>query len=156
MIAGKGPRKVRVRTKYAGKSQLVAGCLTPFYCRVCKPDYNVAFVMGLHPRLGEASPVAALTEDLMRTIIEMTKSKRQVQVPLWMSCDWIDSTQQRRGAQTRSMTALALTHPPDCNRVCCRDREACSRHETTRGPRTQHPSQTAQEKPCNRLRAPVT
>ena len=93
MIEGKGLRNVRVR-----KAQAVAHCLTPFYCRVCKPDYNVALAMALHPRLGEASPVAALTEDLMRTIIEMTKSKRQVQVPLWMSCDWIDSTQQRRGA----------------------------------------------------------
>ena len=50
----------------------------------------------------------------------------------------------------------ALTRPRDCNRACCRDREACSHRATTRVRWTQRPSQTAQARYCNRLRARVT
>jgi hypothetical protein len=53
--------------------------------------------MGLHPRLGEASPVSVLTEDLLRTIIEKTKPK--FKVPAWLSCNWDLKMRQRRRAR---------------------------------------------------------
>jgi hypothetical protein len=53
--------------------------------------------MGLQERLGKDSPLAVLTDDLLRTIIEKTKPKRQV--PAWMSCSWNVKMQQRRRAR---------------------------------------------------------
>ena len=92
MLAGKAPR-----TKLPHKARHPsAPCITPLFCGVCKPHYSMALAMGLHPRLGEESPGAALTEALLRTIIDMTKPKRRV--PPWLSCDWDDRMLQRRRA----------------------------------------------------------
>ena len=92
MLAGKAPR-----TKLPHKARHPsAPCLHPLFCGVCKPHYSMALAMDLHPRLGEESPVAALTEDLLRTIIDMTKPTRRV--PSWLSCDWDDRMLQRRRA----------------------------------------------------------
>jgi hypothetical protein len=104
MSAGKASSRVRVRAKLAGKALLkpavvkqpIARCITPYFCSVCKPDYSMALAMGLHERLGEASPVA-LTDDLLRTIIEMTKPRRQL--PAWMSCSWDVNRAKRRQAR---------------------------------------------------------
>ena len=67
-----------------------ARCIGGAFCSVCQPDYDLALAMGLHPRLGKESPVAMLlgtmTADLLRTIIYMTRPKREV--PAWISCDW--------------------------------------------------------------------
>jgi hypothetical protein len=73
-----------------------ARCITRYFCSACKPDYTMALAMGLHERLGEASPVA-LTDDLLRTIIEMTKPRRQL--PAWMSCSWDVNRAKRRQAR---------------------------------------------------------
>lgn len=105
MSAGKGSTKVRVRAKLAGKAlqkpavvnQPIARCITGYCCSVCKPDYNMALAMGLHMRLGEDSPLAVLTDDLLRAIIEMTKPKRQL--PAWMSCSWNVRMQERRSSR---------------------------------------------------------
>jgi hypothetical protein len=94
--------KVRVRAKLAGKAstetttraqatlarkpQPLARCLTGFFCSTCEPDYIMALAMGTHERLGQASPLANLTDDLLRKIIDGTKPRRQV--PAWMSCTW--------------------------------------------------------------------
>ena len=109
MFAGKGSTNVRVRAKLAGKAsraklaqkhavvkQPIARCITGHFCSVCKPDYSMALAMGLHPRLGEESPVSVLTDDQMRTIIEMTRPKRQL--PDWMCCGWPVRMYKRRRA----------------------------------------------------------
>ena len=57
----------------------------------------MALAMGMHTRLGRESPVAALTGDLLRTIIEMARPKREL--PAWLSCGWHDRMQQRRRAR---------------------------------------------------------
>lgn len=80
--------------KHAVVQQPIARCITGYFCSVCKPYYSMALAMGLHPRLGKESPVAMLTEDLLHTIIEMTKPKRQL--PEWMCCRWNIRTVQRR------------------------------------------------------------
>jgi hypothetical protein len=105
MFAGKASSRVRVRAKLAGKAlqkpavvnQPLARCITGYCCSVCKPDYNMALAMGLHMRLGEESPLAMLTDDLLRTIIEKTKPKRQL--PAWLSCSWNVTMQKRRQAR---------------------------------------------------------
>ncbi len=105
MFAGKGSTRVRVRAKLAGKAlqrpavvnQPLALCVTGYFCSVHKPDYNMALAMGLHMRLGQDSPLAVLTDDLLRSIIEKTKPKRQV--PAWMSCSWNVTMQKRRRAR---------------------------------------------------------
>ena len=129
-FAGKDLPKIPMRAKLAGKasraklSQPFARCITGYCCSVCKPEYHMALAMGLHWRLGEASPVAWLTEDLLLMIIERMKPRRQL--PAWMSCSWNVTMQQRPRARATGTRA------------------------------TEHPSQTAQEKQCNCLRALVT
>ena len=86
----------REMSKHAGLKRPIARCITPRFCSVCEPNYSMALAMGLHSRLGEESPVAVLTDDLMRRIIEMTRPKAQV--PMWMSCAWEARIQQRRRA----------------------------------------------------------
>ena len=86
MTAGKDSTKRRVRAKRAGKTQPLARCISGYFCSTCKPDYNMALAMGTHERLGQASPLASLTDDLLRKIIDGTKPRRQV--PAWMSCTW--------------------------------------------------------------------
>ena len=71
-------------------------CITAYFCSVCKSDYIIALVMGLHQRLGEASPVAFLTTELVHMIVEMTKPKRKL--PAWMSCSWNLNFAKRRVA----------------------------------------------------------
>ena len=88
---------MRTKLRAAVVDQPLARCITGYCCSVCKPDYILAMTMGLHPRLGEASPVSTLTDDLLRMIIEKTKPKRQV--PAWMSCSWNLRMQQRRRAR---------------------------------------------------------
>ena len=78
-------------------NQPLALCVTGHFCSVHKPDYNMALAMGLHMRLGEESPLAMLTDDLLRTIIEKTKPKRQL--PAWLSCSWNVRMQKRRQAR---------------------------------------------------------
>jgi hypothetical protein len=63
-----------------------AHCVTGFYCGACKPDYHMALAMCTHRRLGEASPLANLTDDLLHNIIKSTMPKRKL--PEWMSCTW--------------------------------------------------------------------
>jgi hypothetical protein len=96
MLAAKAVRAKLVR-KPAVVQQPIARCITGFFCSVCKPDYGMALAMGLHPRLGGGSPVAVLTEDILRKIIEMTRPKRQL--PLWLSCGWHVRVQQRHRAR---------------------------------------------------------
>ncbi len=74
------------RVKYTLLNQSVARCMPVYFCSLCKSDYVIALVMGLHPRLGDESPVAALSPELLHMIMEMTKSKRQLVA--WMSCTW--------------------------------------------------------------------
>ncbi len=71
--------------------------MTPYSCIMCKPDYVIALVMALHPRLGDQSPVAALLADLLQMIIRMTRPHRML--PGWMSCTWNLYLQQRRLAR---------------------------------------------------------
>jgi len=85
------------KRKHAVVQQPLARCITGFFCSACKPDYGMALAMGLHPRLGEESPVAVLTADLLRTIIEMTRPKRQL--PAWLSCGWDVRMQERRSSR---------------------------------------------------------
>ena len=85
-LAGKASTKPRVQAKRAGEAQPLARCITGYFCSDCKPHYNMALAMGLHGRLGEASPLANLTDDLLRKIIDGTKYKRTL--PAWMSCSW--------------------------------------------------------------------
>ena len=85
-VAGKASTKPRVRAKCAGKPQPFARCITGFCCSACKPDYSMALAMGLHGRMGQASPMANLTDDLLRKIIDATKPRRTI-LP-WMSCSW--------------------------------------------------------------------
>lgn len=119
-FAGKDLPKIPVRAKLAGKasqakllqktavlSQPFARCITGYCCSVCKPDYHMALAMGLHRRLGEASPVAWLTEDLLRMIIERMKPRRQLAA--WMSCSWNVTMQQQRLA--RATGTRATEHP---------------------------------------------
>jgi hypothetical protein len=105
---------------------------------VCKPDYNMAVVMALHKRLGEHSPMAMLTGDLLRIIIEMTKPKRKL--PAWMSCSWNLNFAKKK----RARAVL------ECSRAAQRLRE----HESTT-PTPRH-NQTVQDQRCNYPRALVT
>ena len=68
------------------KRKSKANCVTGLCCGTCKPDYSLALAMGMHGRLGEASPLAYLTDDLLSKIIENTTPKRAL--PEWMSCTW--------------------------------------------------------------------
>ena len=87
-VAGRASTSTELmqRAKRAGKAQPIARCITSYFCSNCKPDYNMALAMGTHGRLGSASPLANLTDDLLRKIIEATKYKRTL--PVWMSCGW--------------------------------------------------------------------
>ena len=87
-VAGKAPTKPRVRVRLAGKDKPKACCISWFCCSACKPDCSMALAMGLHARLGEASPLANLTDDLLRKIIANTKPSRWRSEPAWMSCSW--------------------------------------------------------------------
>ena len=142
MTAGNVSTKPRVRAKHARATQPRARCITGFFCSACRPDYNIAIAMGLHPRLGQVSPLAQLTDDLLHKIIENTKPRRTL--PAWMSCSF-----SLRKASTPQAT-------PACSLASNRDREECCRRETMRESPTQRPSQTAQERQCNRRRALAT
>ena len=96
IFAGKGLRAKLVRKRAVVVQQPIARCITGYFCSTCKPDYSMALAMGLHSRLGKDSPVAVLTEDLLRTITEMTRPKRQL--PDWMCCGWPARMLQRRRA----------------------------------------------------------
>ena len=96
ILAGKAARAKLVRERAVVVQQPITRCITGYFCGVCKPDYSMALVMGLHPRLGRDSPVAMLTEDLLRTITEMTRPKRKL--PDWMCCGWPVRMLQRRRA----------------------------------------------------------
>jgi hypothetical protein len=126
------------RVKYALLNQPFQRCITGYFCSVCKPDYNLALTMGLHPRLGKGSPVAVLTGELVHMIVEMTKSKRKL--PAFMSCSWNLNFAKRR----RARAVL------ECSRAAKRVRDNV---DTTT---PQRPTQTAQETHCNRPRARVT
>ena len=84
--------------KYAQLNQPFVRCITGYFCSVCKPDYTMAVVMALHKRLGEHSPMAMLTGDLLHIIIEMTKPKRKL--PAWMSCSWNLNFAKKKRART--------------------------------------------------------
>ena len=114
------------RVRYALLNQPIERCITGYFCSVCKPDYNMALVMGLHPRLGEDSPVAILTGELLHMIIEMTKPKRKL--PAWMSCSWNLNFVKRR----RASAVL------ECSRAAKRERE----DERGYGSSTSHPDST--------------
>ena len=101
---------MRAKLRAAVVDQRRARCISVHCCSVCKPDCILAMTMGLHPRLGEASPVSALTEDLLRMIIEKTKPK--LQVPAWMSCSWNIEMQQRRQARAVAFHAAQRNGDP--------------------------------------------
>ena len=90
-------RDKQKRVKCALLNQPFQRCITGYFCSVCKPDYNLALTMGLHPRLGKDSPVAVLTGELVYMIVEMTKSKRKL--PAFMSCSWNLNFAKRRRAR---------------------------------------------------------
>ena len=124
--------------KYAQLNQPFVRCITGYFCSVCKPDYTMAVVMGLHKRLGEHSPIAMLTGDLLHIIIEMTKPKRKL--PAWMSCSWNLNFAKKK----RARTVL------ECSRAAQRLRQ----HDSTT-PTPRH-NQTVQDQQCNYPRALVT
>jgi hypothetical protein len=126
------------RVKYALLNQPLERCITGYFCSVCKSDYNMALVMGLHPRLGKDSLVAILTGDLLLMIVEMTKPQRKL--PAFLSCSWNLNFAKRR----RARAVL------ECSRAAKRERDNA---DTTTPPR---PTQTEQETHCNRPRARVT
>jgi hypothetical protein len=140
--AGIGSTTHAVHRQPAPARQPIARCITGFLCSACKPDYNIALAMGLHKRLGEASPLANLTDDLLRKIIESTKPRRTLAA--WMSCSF-----SVRYAATPQATR-------DCHQVSSRDEKHCYRRETMLASPSPHPIQTAREKPRNRPRALVT
>jgi len=85
------------RVKHTLLNQRFEVCMMPYSCIMCKPDYVIALVMALHPRLGDQSPLAALLADLLQMIIQMTRPSRML--PGWMSCTWNLYLQQRRLAR---------------------------------------------------------
>jgi hypothetical protein len=99
------------RVKYALLKQPFERCMTGYFCNVCKQDYILAMVMGLHQRLGQQSPVAVLTGELLHMIIEMTKPRRKL--PAWLSCSWNLNFSKRR----RASAVL------ECSRAAKRRRE---------------------------------
>ena len=108
--AGKAATKARVRAKRAGKAQPLVRCITGYCCSNCKPDYNMALAMGMHGRLGQASPLADLTDDLLRKIIEATKPRRTL--PAWMSCSF--NLKEYKALQaTRESNQVCSTDPKD-------------------------------------------
>jgi hypothetical protein len=132
----------QVRRQPAPARQPIARCLTGYWYSRCTADNNIALAMGLHQRLGEASPLAPLTDDLLRKIIDSTKTRRTK--PAWMSCSF-----SIRAAATPQATL-------DCSRVSSRDRKHCFHRETMLASPSPHPIQTAREKPRNRPRALAT
>jgi len=109
-IAGKAATTPRVRAKRAGKAQPLVRCITGYCCSTCKPDYNMALAMGTHGRLGSASPLADLTDDLLRQIIEATKPRRTL--PAWMSCSF--NLKEYKALQaTRESNPVCSTDPRD-------------------------------------------
>jgi hypothetical protein len=108
-VAGKDDNQKRV--KYALLNQPFQRCITGYFCSVCKPDYNLALTMGLHPRLGKDSPVAVLTGELVHMIVEMTKSKRKL--PAFMSCSWNLNFAKRRRARAVLECSRAATRVRD-------------------------------------------
>jgi hypothetical protein len=97
--------------KYALINQPVEFCLLRYCCSMCKPDYTMAVVMGLHSRLGDESPVALLTVDLVHMIMDMTKPKRPK--PGWLDCTWDVYCAKRR----RARAVL------ECSRAAQRERD---------------------------------
>ncbi len=97
--------------KYALLNQAAIRCMPVYFCSLCKPDYVIALVMGLHPRLGDESHLAVLTLDLVHMIIDMTHPKRKM--PPWMSCTWNLEFAKRR----RARAVL------ECSRASQRERE---------------------------------
>lgn len=86
-------------------------CRHGYLCIMCKPDYILAMVMGLHRRLGDESAVAVLTGDLVHMIIEMINPKRQM--PRWLSCSWDVNCGKRQ--QARALL--------ECSRAAQRERD---------------------------------
>jgi hypothetical protein len=96
IFAGTAARAKLVRKRAVVVQQPIVRCVTGYFCSACKPDYNMALAMALHARLGKDSPVAMLTEELLRMITEMTRPKRQL--PDWMCCGWPVRMFKRRRA----------------------------------------------------------
>ena len=86
----------------------VMRCMTGYCCRVCKADYVVAMAMGLQPRLGKDSPVAALTGDLVHMIVKMTKSSKKL--PAWLSCFWNVTMVKKRRARAVLVCSRVAKH----------------------------------------------
>ena len=84
-IPGKPSTKPRVLAQHV-KPVPRARCVTGYFCSECRPDYTMALAMGTHERLGKLSPVAPLTSDVLRMIVDLTKPKRTL--PAWMSCNF--------------------------------------------------------------------
>ena len=110
ILAGKAVRAKPVRKRAVVVQQPIARCITGYFCSTCKPDYNMALAMGTHGRLGEASPLANLTDDLLRKIIEATKPRRTL--PAWMSCSF--NLKEYKALQaTRESNPVCSTDPKD-------------------------------------------
>jgi hypothetical protein len=103
------------RVKYALLNQPAVRCMPVYFCSLCKPEYIIALAMGLHPRLSDESPVAALPVDILHMIIDMTKPKRQF--PAWMSCTWNLSSAKRRQARAVLECSLAAQRKREHNRA---------------------------------------
>jgi hypothetical protein len=104
-------RAMRANLRAAVVQQPMVRCLTGYCCSVCKPDYILVMVMGLHQRLGQQSPVSVLTGELVNMIMEMTKSRKKL--PAWLSCSWNLNFAKKR--QARAVL--------ECSRAAKRKRE---------------------------------
>ena len=73
-------------TSVEKKRKSKANCVAGFYCGACTPVYKMAIAMCTHRRLGEASSLAYLTDDLLHNIIKSMTPRRELSE--WMSCTW--------------------------------------------------------------------
>lgn len=110
--------------KFALRNAPFTRCITAYFCSMCKSDYIIALAMGLHQRLGEASPVAFLTTELVHMIIEMTRPKSKRKLPAWMSCSWNVNFAKKRLASTVL----------ECSRASKRKRDAIDYGASTSQP----------------------
>lgn len=76
-------------------------CPAGFCCTACKADVQntasqkqLAVAMALHDRLGADAGVAVLSSELVKAILDLTKSKQR-SVPDWMGCSWSVRRKQR-------------------------------------------------------------
>ena len=77
-------------------------CPAGFCCSACKQNVQdtasqkqLAVAMGLHGRLGAGAGMSVLSPELVKAILDMTKSKLR-QVPDWIGCSWALRQKRKR------------------------------------------------------------